>query len=115
MDTSGSEVNPMHSADPPYFEFQVQSQVKMAADSPQPRYPEMLKAANIEGEVLAQFVVDTLGRAEIATFKVLRSSDDAFTQAVRNALPTMQFIPAQIDQRKVRQLVQQPFIFARQP
>ena len=57
--------------DQPYFEFQVEKQVQTAAGSPQPRYPDMLKSANIEGEALAQFVVDTTGRYESGTFKVL--------------------------------------------
>jgi protein TonB len=98
--------------DQPYFEFQVEKQVQTAAGSPQPRYPDMLKSANIEGEVLAQFVVDTTGRAEMGTFKVLKSSHDGFTQAVRNVLPNMKFYPAEIGGRKVKQMVQQPFTFA---
>jgi protein TonB len=104
----GTAVN----TDQPYFEFQVEKQVQTAAGSPQPRYPEMLKSANIEGEVLAQFVVDTTGRAEMGTFKVLKSSHDGFTQAVRNVLPNMKFYPAEIGGRKVKQMVQQPFTFA---
>jgi protein TonB len=104
----GTPVN----TDQPYFEFQVEKQVQTAAGSPQPRYPEMLKSANIEGEVLAQFVVDTTGRAEMATFKVLKSSHDGFTQAVKNVLPNMKFYPAEIGGRKVKQMVQQPFTFA---
>ena len=95
-----------------YFEFQVEKQVSTAAGSPQPRYPDMLKSANIEGEVLAQFVVDTTGRAEMNTFKVLKSSHDGFTQAVKNVLPNMRFYPAEIGGRKVKQMVQQPFTFA---
>src|SRR4051812_13875620 len=104
----GTPVN----TDQPYFEFQVEKQVQTAAGSPQPRYPDMLKSANIEGEVLAQFVVDTTGRAEMGTFKVLKSSHDGFTQAVRNVLPNMRFYPAEIGGRKVKQMVQQPFTFA---
>jgi TonB family protein len=95
-----------------YFEFQVEKQVQTAPDSPQPRYPELLKSEKIEGEVLAQFVVDTSGRAEAATFKVLKSSHDGFTQAVRNVLPNMHFYPAEIGGRKVRQMIQQSFTFA---
>src|SRR5689334_23852316 len=68
--------------DQPYFEFQVEKQVTTAAGSPQPRYPDMLKSANVEGEVLAQFVVDTTGRADMSTFKVLKSSHELFTQSV---------------------------------
>jgi protein TonB len=104
----GTAVN----TDQPYFEFQVEKQVQTAAGSPQPRYPDMLKSANIEGEVLAQFVVDTTGRAEMGTFKVLKSSHDGFTQAVKNVLPNMRFYPAEIGGRKVKQMVQQPFTFA---
>jgi protein TonB len=98
--------------DQPYFEFQVEKQVSTAPGSPQPRYPDMLKSANVEGEVLAQFVVDTTGRAEMNTFKVLKSSHELFTQAVRNALGNMKFYPAEIGGRKVKQMVQQPFTFA---
>ena len=98
--------------DQPYFEFQVEKQVTTAPGSPQPRYPDMLKSANVEGEVLAQFVVDTTGRADMSTFKVLKSSHELFTQSVRNVLPNMRFYAAEIGGRKVKQMVQQPFTFA---
>jgi protein TonB len=104
----GTAVN----TDQPYFEYQVEKQVSTASGSPQPRYPEMLKSANIEGEVMAQFVVDTTGRADMSTFKVLKSSHDGFTAAVKNTLPNMRFYPAEIGGRKVKQMVQQPFTFA---
>lgn len=94
-----------------YFEFQVEKQVAPAPGNPAPRYPDMLRSANVEGEVLVQFVVDTTGRVEMPTFKVLKSSHDLFTNAVRQALSTMRFYPAEIGGRKVKQLVQQPFNF----
>lgn len=96
----------------PYFEFQVEKQVTTAPGSPQPRYPEEMKKANMEGEVLAQFVVDTTGRAEVNTFKVLKSTNELFTNAVRTALPGMRFVTAEIGGQKVKQVVQQPFTFA---
>ena len=43
---------------------------------------------------LAQFVVDTSGMVEVNTFKVLKSSHDLFTQAVRQTLPQMRYSPA---------------------
>ena len=95
-----------------YFEFQVEKPVMQAPGSPPPRYPEILKSTGVEGEVNAQFEVDTLGRANPASFKILRSTHDLFASAVRNALPNMRFLPAEIGGRKVRQLVQQPFVFA---
>jgi hypothetical protein len=45
-------------ASEPYFDFQVE---KPAASAPGggPRYPDLLRSAGVEGQVLAQFVVDT--------------------------------------------------------
>src|SRR6478752_3514001 len=37
-----------------YFEFQVEKQVSAAPGQSGPRYPDMLRSANVEGEVLAQ-------------------------------------------------------------
>jgi protein TonB len=98
-------------SDQPYFEFQVEKPVVPAPGNTGPRYPEMLKSANVEGTVMAQFVVDTLGRVEPGSFKVLKSDHDLFTQAVKSALPNMRFLPAEVGGRHVKQLVQQPFQF----
>jgi len=97
--------------DQTYFEFQVEKQVVPAPGSGAPRYPDMLRSANVEGEVLAQFIVDTTGRAEMGSFKVLKSSHDLFTSAVRQYLQQARFYPAEIGGRRVKQLVQQPYNF----
>lgn len=96
----------------PYFEFQVEEQVTTMPGSPQPKYPAAMKAAKVEGEVLAQFVVDTAGRAELGTFKVLKTNRQEFADAVREVLPEMRFVAAEIGGQKVKQMVQQPFTFA---
>ena len=101
-------------ADQAYFDFQVEKPVAQIPGSGAPRYPDILRSASVEGEVLAQFVVDTLGRVEISTFKVIRKSHDLFEASVRAALPNMRFMPAEVGGRKVKQLVQQPFVFALQ-
>src|SRR5690349_8440485 len=103
---------PQPVSDQPYFEFQVEKQVAALPDNPRPRYPDMLRSANVEGEVLAQFVVDTTGRAEMNTFKVLKSSHDLFTNSLQSALANMKFYPAEVGGRKVKQLVQMPFVFS---
>jgi protein TonB len=99
-------------SDQPFFEFQVEKQVSQIPCSTCLSYPDMLRSSNVEGEVLAQFVVDTTGRYESGSFKVLKSSHDLFTAAVKNALPKMRFYPAEVGGRKVKQLVQQPFTFS---
>lgn len=98
--------------DQTYFEFQVEKQVAPLPNQPTPRYPDMLRSANVEGKVLAQFVVDTTGRAEMSTFKVLESSHDLFTNAVKANLANMRFYPAEVGGHKVKQLVQMPFVFS---
>ncbi|MFL5561017.1 MAG: TonB family protein [Gemmatimonadaceae bacterium] len=95
-----------------YFEFQVEKTVLNVPSNSTPPYPAMLRSAGVEGTVLAQFVVDTSGKADMSTFKVLESSHELFTQAVRQALPSYRFFPAEIGGKKVRQVVQQPFTFA---
>jgi protein TonB len=98
--------------DQPYFEFQVEKPVVTAPGSPGPVYPEMLKSAGVEGQVLAQFIVDSTGRAEVGSFKVLKSDNAQFENAVKMALPRMRFLAAEVGGRKVKQLVQQPFQFS---
>ena len=100
-----------HPPERAYFEFEVLRQVQASPNNRPPRYPDALRSANVQGEVLVQFVVDTLGRAEMNTFKVLRSTDMLFTMAVRIAVPDYEFTPAIKDNRKVKQLVQMPFHF----
>ena len=95
-----------------YKEFAVKAEVTPVAGNPAPRYPDALRAAGIEGSVLVMFVVDTSGHPDMSSLKVIRSTDEAFTTAVRNALPNMKFKPAEIDNgRKVKQLLQMPFEF----
>jgi len=111
----------------PYLESQVETRATQIAGTGVPRYPDALRAAGVQGEVQAQFVVNEYGNVELSTFKVLRSgssspkqarhdlsvpSDDMFVKAVRTALPTMRFSPALVGGKPVRQLVQQPFKFA---
>ena len=95
-----------------YYESQVENPVSAAPGSPGPKYPAELKAAGVEGRVLAMYVVNPDGTADTSTLKIQNSSHPLFTQAVREALPSMRFIPAEIGGKKVRQLVQQPMAFA---
>lgn len=97
--------------DQPYFEFQVEKPVVQLPGQGAPRYPSMLQSQGVSGQVIGQFVVDTTGRVETNTFKVIESTHELFTQAVRQALPQMRFAPAEVGGRKVKQLVQQPFVF----
>jgi len=94
-----------------YWDFQVAPSAQWITGTGTPVYPPFLKNAGVQGTVLASFVVDTTGRAETATLRILRSSNDAFRDAIRAALPNMRFTPAQAGGRKVKQIIQQEFSF----
>ena len=70
-----------------------------------------MRSAGTEGKVTAEFVVNENGRVEVSTFKVLDSTNDMFTRAVKDALGRMRFRPAQIGKTNVSQVVQQAFVF----
>ena len=95
-----------------FFDFQTEKPVMQAPNSASPVYPDILRQAGVEGEALVSFVVDTTGRVDLGSFQVIRATHDQFAAAVKNALPRMRFLPAELGDRKVRQLVQQPFSFA---
>lgn len=100
------------SAEDVLFDFQVEKPASARSDNPAPVYPVQLRTAGVEGSVIAKFVVDTNGLAEMRTFQIVRSDHDAFTAAVREGTANLRFNPAQVGGRKVRQLVQMPFTFS---
>jgi periplasmic protein TonB len=107
---TGKEAGVKEADHGPYMEFQVEKPVqKIGGEAPE--YPASLRDSGIEGQVLAQFVVNESGRYESGTLKILNSSNPAFTAAVKDALPRMRFSAAQIGGKKVQQLVQMPFQF----
>jgi protein TonB len=81
------------------------------AGNPSPRYPEVLRRANVAGEVVVQVVVDTTGLADLSTLRVLSSAHPLLTDAVLATFPRARFIPAETGGRKVRMWVVQSFVF----
>jgi TonB family protein len=94
------------------FDFQVEQPVAADPSNQPPRYPDLLRAAKVTGGVTARFVVDTAGHVDMGTFLVMKSDHEAFTAAVREALPSMRFHPARVGDRPVKQLVSMPFMFS---
>jgi protein TonB len=75
-----------------------------------PRYPEMLRAAGVEGKVLVRFIIDTAGRVESMT--VLQSTHELFSRAVRDVMPSLRLLPAEVNGRRVPMLAEMAFEFA---
>lgn len=106
---------PMTGPSGAYSEAYVDVPVSLDARSPLPRYPDALRKWRTEGVARLTFVVDTLGRVEMETVKVVESSHPAFAAAVKATLPRMRFSAARIGARRVRQLVEFPIVFRLEP
>jgi TonB family protein len=94
-----------------YIEPELEHPVARDPASDGPLYPDYLRTRGIEGSVVIRFIVDTLGRADSTTLRIVEMSHPGFADAVRTALPRMRFIPAELDGRHVPQLVMQEFRF----
>lgn len=79
-----------------------------------PSYPAAMYAKGIEGVVRAIFVVDTTGRADMATFAVISTTDTLFSANVSKAVQRMRFLAAEDAGRRVPSLVCQSFQFSRE-
>ena len=80
--------------------------------NPRPRYPEMMRAAHLEGHVDVRFIVDTAGRAEPGSIQVIAATHASFADAVRDVLLRSRYQPAEAHGERVRQVVEQRFEFA---
>lgn len=95
---------------PAYDSYEVDKAVT-AISGVAPAYPAAMRTAGIEGDVKAEFVVNENGRAVRSTLRIVSSSNEQFSEAVRRSLPNMRFAPAQLRGRPVAQTVQQLFAF----
>lgn len=103
--------NPLPSPGATFRADQVEKQVAVLPGGSPPHYPEALRIAGVEGEIVAVFIVDAQGRVEAASISFLHSDGGGFEREVRATLRDMRFAPAEVGGRKVRQLVQMPFLF----
>jgi TonB family protein len=94
-----------------YSAVQVDEEVERYPYSAVPEYPPELSARGVEGRVDAIYVVDTRGRVDTSSIKVMQSDDPRFTESVREALGQAMFRPAKRAGQSVPQLVQQRFSF----
>lgn len=110
-DTAAVGVSAAADGGEPRFASQVEKPALQRSGNPSPRYPSVLESSRVEGSVLAQFVVDTLGRVDMSTFRVVESTNDLFSASLRSTLDKWRFYPAEAGGHKVRQIVQLPLKF----
>ena len=74
---------------------------------PEPKYPATLLSAGLAGAVLVEFVIDTTGRVEAGSIRMVESSHQLFEAAARSAVLGAKFRPARLSGRAVRQITRQ--------
>jgi len=82
-----------------------------AIHQPKPRYPPVLQQAGLEGRVLVEFIIDTLGHVEPTSLRVVESSNAGFEAAAGETLRRSVFRPARVQGRPVRQRAIQAVAF----
>jgi TonB family protein len=90
---------------------QVSKVAALLPGSAKPDYPDALRASGVQGEAVASFIVDSNGRVDPSSFSVTRADNALFAAAVRQALPRLRFLPAELDGRPVSQRVEMRFNF----
>lgn len=111
--------DPVASGDPrgaatPWTEAEV-DQPAAPIHQPSPRYPPVLREAGIEGRVLLEFVIDTTGRVEESSLRVVERSASGFDAAAIESLARSLFTPARVKGTAVRQRARQSIAFRIRP
>lgn len=98
--------------DQPYMEAVVEERPETVPNTcVVPAFPDMLRQAGIDGRVLIEFVIDTLGRAERNSLRTISTSHPLFEAPARQAVLSCRFRPGRIQGKAVRVRVQQPVNF----
>ena len=79
--------------------------------NPAPDYPAELRQQGVRGFVRARFMVTADGKVKPDTIVILQATNKRFERAVEEVLPRLEFMPAEVQGRKVEQLTEQLFSF----
>lgn len=74
-------------------------------------YPELMRQAGIEGRVVVEVVIDSLGRAEPGSLRIVESPQRAFNAPALSYVRRALFRPARVTGRSVRVRVRLPIDF----
>jgi TonB family protein len=98
------------SSDQVFMESVVEERPEVLS-GPALNYPDLLRQAGVQGRVLVQAIIDTTGRAEPPSVKVIQSPNPGFDQPAKNYVLRASFRPARIHGRAVRVLLNLPIDF----
>jgi len=93
-----------------FMESVVEERPEMLTHAPL-QYPDLLRQAGVQGRVLVQAIIDTSGRAEPGSVKVIQSPNPGFDSPAKQMILKALFRPARVHGRAVRVLVNVPIDF----
>jgi TonB family protein len=100
----------LHVAGDVYGEAEVQERPHLTSGPPL-TYPAPLLLSRISGRVVLKAVIDTTGRVEDGTVRVIESSDARFNQAAKDYVRAARYTPGRIAGRAVRVRFEMPVEF----
>ena len=74
-------------------------------------YPDLLRQAGIQGLVVVEAIIDTTGRVEPNSVKIVSSPHSGFDQSAKSMVLKSLYRPARVSGRAVRVLIRQPINF----
>jgi TonB family protein len=78
---------------------------------PLPVYPPLLQQAGIEGTVMVQAIIDTMGRVELGSIKITQTANPGFNESAKTSVLKSLFRPARVYGKAVRVLIQIPIAY----
>jgi len=106
-----SEPDPAPSPSAP-VSVSVVEEIPVLLRFPPPRYPDILRQAGVEGRVMLELVLDTLGHVEPGSVQVVSSTHRLFDAAATQAALGSTYSPGRVAGRAVRVRIQVPVVFA---
>jgi TonB family protein len=98
------------SSDQVFMESVVEERPEVLS-GPALNYPDLLRQAGVQGRVLVQAIIDTTGRAEPQSVKIIQSPNPGFDQPAKNYVLRALFRPGRVHGRAVRVLLNLPIDF----
>jgi len=93
------------------FAEAVVDEVPERLSCPPQKFPRMMQQANLEGNVLLQFVVEPDGRVKRRTIEIMSATHKAFEAPAKDMIQRCLFRPGKVGATSVRVLVQMPVAF----
>jgi len=111
VDTSRVVLDSMPSASASVYTTAALDEAPTTIRCASPAYPDTLRRVGVQGRVLLELVIDTLGHPEAGSVRTLSSPHDSLSTLAMHAMHACEFTPARVRGRAVRVRVQIPIDF----